>query len=253
VTVPQERLQKVLAAAGVGSRRACEQLILDGRVEVNGRVVRSLPILVEPGKDHVAIDHKRIRTERLVYFVLHKPRGVVCTNRDPAGRTRAVDCLVGVSERVFPVGRLDEDSTGLLLLTNDGELSERLAHPRYGVARTYLAETAGRVAPETIEKLKAGVWLAEGRTGRAQAKVVRRERERTVLEITLREGRNREVRRVLARLGHKVRRLKRIGLGPLRLGSLPYGAYRPLSPREAAALRAFADHSQVPAATRSRD
>jgi 23S rRNA pseudouridine2605 synthase len=245
--VATERLQKLLAAAGLGSRRACEELILEGRVRVNGTVVDRLPVLVDPQRDHVSVDGRPVRAEHTVYYMLHKPRGVVCTNRDPAGRRRAVDLLGGVRERVYPVGRLDAESTGLLLMTNDGELAARLTHPRYGVPKTYRAEVAGRVGPQALERLRAGVWLSDGRTGRADASIIYQRPDSTVLEITLREGRNREVRRVLAKLGHKVYRLKRIRIGGLSLKGLPPGGFRPLRPDEVRGLTAAA----VATATRS--
>ncbi|MEE8169022.1 MAG: pseudouridine synthase [Phycisphaerae bacterium] len=232
-----QRLQKILAAAGIGSRRTCEKFIEDGRVRVNGRVARTLPVMVDPAADRITVDGKRIRGERQVYYLLNKPRGVLCTHRDPAGRKRAIDCLGRVRERVFPVGRLDATSTGLLLLTNDGGLAERITHPRYGVPKTYRAEVVGRIEPDALDRLRRGVWLAEGKTAPARARIVHRDRKRTILEITLREGKNREVRRVLARLGHKVRNLKRIAIGPLSLGSLPSGAYRSLTPKELTQLK----------------
>lgn len=232
-----ERLQKVLAAAGYGSRRACEQLILDGRVQVNGQTPRELPVLVDPASDRIVVDKRPIRRERTIYLLLHKPKGVLCTHNDPAGRTRAVDLLEGVHERVYPVGRLDADSTGLLLMTNDGELAERLTHPRYGVPKTYRAEVAGAVTEDVLKQLREGIWLAEGKTAPARATVIHRQRDKTILEVTLREGKNREIRRVLARLGHKVRRLTRIAIGPIELRGLPMGGFRALRAGELAALR----------------
>lgn len=253
----KERLQKVLAAAGAGSRRACEQLILDGRVSVNGRVPETMPVLVDAGRDRIEVDGKPVRAERCVYFLLHKPKGVVCTNNDPSGRLRAVDLLGGVRERVYPVGRLDEDATGLLLLTNDGDLAERIMHPRYGVPKTYRAEVSGRVDHETIQQLRGGVRLSEGRTSPADATIVHSDRQISVLEITLRDARNREVRRMLAKVGHNVRKLKRIAIGPLTLGPLPIGAYRPLLPRELERLQRVlkaasleAENRPAPAAVR---
>jgi 23S rRNA pseudouridine2605 synthase len=233
----RERLQKILAAAGVASRRECEQLILDGRVSVNGERARTLPAFADAACDAIVVDGKRLRPERKAYYVLHKPKGVHCTNYDPAGRTRVADLLAGVRERVFPVGRLDADSVGLLILTNDGELAERLAHPRYGVPKTYRAHVNGRVTEGDLERLRKGVWLAEGKAQVAEARVVHRGSNRSVVEITLREGRNREVRRVLARLRHPVRKLIRIRIGPLSLKGLPVGAHRALSAGEVAALR----------------
>ncbi len=237
--MPRERLQKVLAAAGIASRRECEQIILDGRVRVNGETVLSLPALVDPARDTILVDGRPLKREEKVYFLLHKPKGVHCTNFDPAGRPRAVDLLAGVRHRVFPVGRLDADSTGLLLMTNDGELAERLAHPRYGVPKTYRAHVNGAVTADDLARLRKGVWLAEGKTRVSDAKIIHRGRERSVIEITLQEGRNREVRRVLARLGHNVRKLMRIRIGPLSLRGLPPGGFRPLTRQELKELREY--------------
>lgn len=227
-----QRIQRFLAAAGFGSRRACEELVLRGRVTVNETVVRELPVLVDPTRDRVSVDGKAVRAERHVYYLLNKPKGVLCTNNDPSGRVRAVDLMTGVRERVFPVGRLDADSMGLLLMTNDGSLAQKLTHPRHGVPKTYRAEIAGVPSPSTLEKLRAGVWLAEGRTAPAQVRFVHRQRDHCILEITLREGRNREIRRVLARLGHNVRRLTRIRIGRLSTAGLKLGKFRVLTPQE---------------------
>jgi 23S rRNA pseudouridine2605 synthase len=235
-----ERLQKVLAAAGFGSRRACEEMILAGRISVNGRWVRSLPVLVDPDTDHFCVDGRRVHLERKVYYVLNKPKGVLCTQSDPARRTRAVDLLAGVRERVYPVGRLDADSQGLLLMTNDGELAARLTHPRYGVPKTYRARVGGRISPGLIEKLREGIWLSGGKTRPAQVKLVYESKEHSILEITLHEGRNRQVRRMLARLGHPVRELTRVRIGRLELKGLGPGQFRPLRPVEVAELRSLA-------------
>lgn len=239
----RQRLHKWLAAAGIASRRQCEELILDGRVTVNGRVADRLPVMVDPDTDEVRVDGQRVRPERKVYFLLHKPKGVVCTNWDPAGRRRAVDLLVGVRQRVFPVGRLDADSTGLLLLTNDGELALRLAHPRYGVERTYQAEVRHAIGARDLAKLRTGVWLSGGRAQASRVSVAYRSRERTVLEIVLREGRNREVRRMLAALGHPVGRLKRTQIARLTLRGLGPGRFRPLNAQELRHLQKLAAHT----------
>lgn len=236
-----ERLQKILAAAGLGSRRACEAIILAGRVKVNGQAVDELPVLVDPQRDKVQVDGRRIAltTIKKVYYLLNKPRGVVCTNSDPAGRPKAIDLLKTVKERVFCVGRLDADSEGLLLLTSDGELAQRLTHPRHGVAKTYQATVAGRVEGKTLETLQKGFWVAGGRTRASTVKLVYRSRDRSVLNITLREGRNRQVRRMLASLGHRVRRLKRIALGRMTIHGLSVGRYRRLTAAEVAYLRSL--------------
>ncbi len=232
-----ERIQKVLAAAGYGSRRGCEDLVRQGHVQVNGTFVRKLPVLVDPAADDIRVDGRRFKKAKLVYYLLHKPKGVLCTNSDPAGRVRAVDLLRGVRQRVYPVGRLDASSTGLLLMTNDGELADLLTHPRYGIEKTYQATVAGRISGTTIEKLKKGVWLAEAKTQPGRVKVLRRGRENSILEIKIREGRNRHIRRVLARLGHKVVRLKRTRIGRLGMRGLGLGSFRLLTSQEVAALR----------------
>jgi 23S rRNA pseudouridine2605 synthase len=237
-----ERIQKILAAAGFGARRTCEQLVLDGRVRINGEVVRTLPILVEPNRDRLTVDGRPVRAERHVYFILHKPRHVYCTHNDPSGRKRAIDLLVGVRERVYPVGRLEAEATGLLLMTNDGELAARLTHPRYGIPKTYRAEVDGCPSPRTIETLRRGVWLSDGRTPPAEVTLVHKERDKAVLEITLREARNREVQRLLAKLGHRVRRLVRIRTGKLSIRGLPVGAFRPLSRAEVEYLYGLTEH-----------
>jgi 23S rRNA pseudouridine2605 synthase len=232
-----ERLQKVLAGAGLGSRRKCEELILAGRVEVDREVVTELGTRVDPGRAEIRVDGVRLPRPKRVYYALNKPAGVVCTNRDPSGRPRAIDLIATKDERLFTVGRLDLHSEGLILATNDGELANRLTHPRYEIRKTYRVVVAGHQSPEILARLRRGIHLAEGVAQVASARIKRRDKRSTVLEIVLKEGRNREIRRVLARVGHKVLRLVRIGIGPLRLGALPAGAYRRLSRQEIDALR----------------
>ncbi len=232
-----ERLQKVLAAAGLGSRRACEELILDDRVRVNGKRVSQLPVLVDPKTDKIQVDGRVIRAEAQVYYLLNKPKGVLCTQRNESGRKRAADLLTGIGERVYPVGRLDADSQGLVIMTNDGELAAGLTHPRYGVPKTYRARVGGRLTPDELDALRKGIWLSEGKTQPARVHVVYRSRTHSVLEITLREGRNRQVRRMLARLGHPVRELTRIRIGRLDLRGLGVGRFRALRPAEVTHLR----------------
>jgi len=231
------RLQKFLSDAGVASRRRAEELILEGRVLVNDRIVDTLPAFVDPQRDRVVVDGAPVRIQRLDYFIVHKPKGVVCTNRDPAGRLRAVDFLPELRARLFPVGRLDTETSGLLLMTNDGELAQRITHPRFGIAKTYRAEVHGRVPDDLPAQLRHGVYFAEGRACASEVEVVHAGHERSVLMITVRESRNRQVRRLLARLGHPVLKLKRVQIGPLSLRGLPEGAARRLAPKELAALR----------------
>jgi len=228
------RIQKFLAEAGVASRRAAEEMVLQGRVAVNGVRVEALPCFVDPARDRVRVDGKVVRPAPAArsYFLLNKPRGVVCTQRDPSGRPRAVDLVPQGKGRLYCAGRLDVDSTGLVLLTNDGELTEYLTHPRHGVVKTYVVEIDGRITGDRIEKLKAGTYLDGKRTQGARVKVLRRGQARSLLEIRLTEGRNREVRRILARLGYKVRRLKRVAIGPITDRGLKVGHFRPLLGQE---------------------
>ncbi len=239
-----ERLQKVLAAAGVASRRECEQIILEGRVEVDGEVVTELGTRVRPGEQTVHVDGEQLRTQKLVYFAVNKPTGVVCTSRDPDGRPRVIDMLPPDVGRVFTVGRLDLASEGLILVTNDGALANRLTHPRHGVRKVYEVQVAGEVGPTVVPQLKKGVHLAEGFAQAVSARVKSKKKRSSVLEMTLEEGRNREVRRLLARLGHKVQRLTRVAVGPIRLGELPLGATRRLTPEEVSKLKKWASESR---------
>ncbi|MCO6459048.1 MAG: rRNA pseudouridine synthase, partial [Pirellulaceae bacterium] len=231
-----ERLQKVLAAAGIGSRRQCEELIVEGRVEVDRRTVTELGTRVDPESQEIRVDGEPLRQRKRSYVIVNKPVGVLSTNSDPAGRQRVID-LIDTEERLFSVGRLDRTSEGLMLVTNDGDLAYRLTHPRFGVPKTYLVVVAGSPEPQQLQQLKQGVHLAEGWARIASFKVRRRRKTATELEIVLNEGRNREIRRLLARIGHKVLQLRRIAIGPLRLGQLPPGASRRLTPDEVRRLR----------------
>ena len=228
------RLQKYLAHAGIASRRAAEQLVFDGRVRLNGEVVTD-PARDVSDADRLEVDGRVVGTgerPRLVY-ALNKPLGVVSTAKDPQGRPTVVG-LVPSSERLYPVGRLDADTTGLILLTNDGELANRLTHPRYGVAKTYRATVRNPpVRQEMIERLENGVELDDGRTAPAKARRLARDR----FELTLREGRKRQVRRMAEAVGLQIRTLERVQFGPLRLGTLEPGAYRRLKAPEIKALR----------------
>jgi 23S rRNA pseudouridine2605 synthase len=235
--MPQERLQKFLSRAGVASRRAAEEWILSGRVLVNGKVVRELGVKIDPDKDVVKVDGRRVRPESLVTVMLHKPYGFISTTKDPQERRVVTDLLGEKGPRLYPVGRLDYDATGLLLLTNDGELAQRLTHPRYQVPRTYRVTVAGEVSRETLRLLAAGV-VVENREVPAAVQVRKQEAEKTVLEITVWEGRYHLLKRLMAQVGHPVLKLKRIAYGPLRLGRLPRGAHRVLTREEIEALKA---------------
>ncbi len=232
----QQRLQKVLAAAGVDSRRKCEELILDGVVRVNRKVVDKLPAFVDPERDVITVNGKRIHAAGKVYFLLNKPKGVICTNSDPQGRKKAID-IVSARERIFCVGRLDMDTTGIIVLTNDSELANRLTHPRYGLAKTYVARVKGQISGEQVEKLKRGIWLAEGKTGRASVKILKRSYKESLLEITISEGLNRQIRRMLAKVELSVKSLKRTRIGKLNARGLGVGKFRPLTKAEIAYLK----------------
>jgi 23S rRNA pseudouridine2605 synthase len=246
-----ERLNKLLAHAGVGSRRHVEELITAGRVTVDGRPVRELGTKVDPEAQQITVDGQPVRLERTVYWVVNKPRGYLCTNDDPAGRPRAIDLVPHVEQRVYTVGRLDEDSEGLLLLTNDGDLAHRLMHPRFGVEKTYLVQVAGRPSREDLRQLLQGVWLSDGHVQARRVKVTKRQGDSTWMQIVLSEGKNREIRRMLARLNHKVLRLRRIAIGPVRLDQLPKGKARKLSLGELTELRRIAEHPHAAEAAQS--
>ena len=230
-----ERLQKVLARAGLGSRRSVEDMIAAGRVAVNGVTAR-LGQRVDPTTDKVEVDGSRVPLDvDLVHYLLNKPSGVVTTAADPEGRTTVLD-LVELSVRVWPVGRLDVDTEGALLLTNDGELGYRLTHPSFEVPRTYVAEVGGRVGEKSVRALARGVELDDGPTRPARVSVIERARGATLIELTITEGRNRQVRRMFEAVGHRVLRLVRTELGPLKLGHLKPGSVRKLSPAEVRSL-----------------
>jgi 23S rRNA pseudouridine2605 synthase len=234
-----ERLQKVLAHAGVASRRHCEEMILDGRVQVNGNVIRELGVKVDPKKDHILVDGKPIRKEEYVYLLLYKPTGVITSVRDPQGRPVVTDLLKGVKQRVYPVGRLDYNTSGLLLLTNDGELANRLTHPSYEIDKVYRAWVKGVPPAEKVKQLATGIMLEDGMTAPGQAKLltVSPAKDRALLELTIHEGRNRQVRRMCEAIGHPVLSLERIRLGFLTLEGLEPGGYRPLTTAEVERLR----------------
>jgi len=227
------RLQKVLAAAGVGSRRHCEELIGAGRVEVDGETVRRYGARVDPEHQVIRVDGLRIPARQdLVYLALNKPTGVLTTMSDDRGRPTIADFLGDQAERLYHVGRLDYDTEGLMLLMNDGELAHRLTHPSYGVLKTYLADVPGPVSRDTIRRLLSGIELEDGVASADKFRVVERAGQRALVEITLHEGRKHIVRRMLAEAGHPVGRLVRTHVGPVALGSLRPGTTRALSTRE---------------------
>jgi len=235
-----ERLQKVLATAGIGSRRHCEEYIRDGRVTVDGKTVTALGIKVDPQSQKVCVDGERIKFQKRQYFLVNKPVGVVCTNADPEGRPRVIDLLPPWHGRLFSVGRLDETSEGLLLVTNDGELAHALAHPRFQVERVYRCIIAGIPTDETFASLRHGLHFTEGKFRMRDVRRIKTSGKSTLVEVILTEGQNREVRRLFARVGHKVLKLRRTAFGPLKLGELDSAAYRPLTPSEVRVLKQYA-------------
>ncbi|MGH3315744.1 MAG: pseudouridine synthase [Nocardioidaceae bacterium] len=232
-----ERLQKVLAASGIASRRACEELMSAGRVEVDGEVVTRLGTRVDPERSVIRVDGERIPSASAhVYLVLNKPRGVVSTMSDPQGRRTLSEHVADRPERLFHVGRLDTDTEGLILLTNDGEFAHRLAHPSYGVLKTYVAQVAGPVSSTLGRDLLAGVELDDGAVRVDGFRVLEKAGRRTLVEIVLHEGRKHIVRRLLAHVGHPVQRLARTAIGPVRIGRLRPGEHRELTVQELGSL-----------------
>ena len=241
MVVAMERLQKVLSRWGVASRRASEELITAGRVKVNGKVITTLGVKVDPAVDRIEVDGRLIRPSfSKVYYILYKPTGVISSCRDPQGRVTVVDLLHGVNERVYPVGRLDYDSEGLVFLTNDGEIAQILGHPRYQVRKSYLVEVQGFPSEQAIARLCRGVKLSDGWTAPAQVKMLQRLKDTTILTFDIHEGRNRQIRRMCDAVGHPVVSLKRFRIGPLDLEGLEPGQFRRLRPREVKELLSFA-------------
>ena len=258
-----QRLQKILSQAGVASRRSSESLIAEGRVSVNGSVVQEMGTKADPDVDDIRVDGRRIKARQtLRYILLSKPAGYVSTRSDPQRRPTVIDLLQGVREYIYPVGRLDYDSEGLLLLTNDGDLAAMLTHPRHGVERTYEAQVAGMPDAEAIDRLRQGIPLDGRRTLPATVTLLHRGRgdRDAVLAITIREGRNRQVRRMCEAVGHPVRALKRTRIGPIEDRHLKPGRWRELTPQEIKRLKALADRpafrprptAKAPRAARAR-
>ncbi len=229
-----ERLQKILSQAGIASRRASEKLMLEGRVSVNGATVTELGTKADPSRDDIRVDGRRIKApERHRYLLLNKPRGYVTTRSDPQKRATVLDLLHGVREYIYPVGRLDYDTEGLLILTNDGDLAARLTHPRHGVARVYEARVLGEPDAHDISRLSRGVTIDGRRTEAAQVVALGGGH----LRITVREGRNRQIRKMCEAIGHPVTELRRVAVGPIRDPKLKPGQWRDLTPQEVERLR----------------
>ncbi|MCP3772498.1 rRNA pseudouridine synthase [Paenibacillus sp. MZ04-78.2] len=234
-----DRLQKVLAEAGVASRRKCEELITAGRVEVNDKVVTTLGVKVDPSQDFIKVDGKPIRRQSKVYVIFNKPKGVITSAQDPEGRKTVTEFFKNIKQRIYPIGRLDYETEGLLLLTNDGEFAHLLTHPKHHVPRTYLATVKGVPHGSLLDKLKNGIELEDGMTAPAEVEYqdVRPETNESVVKITIYEGRNRQVRRMFDAIHHPVIKLKRVQFGPLLLSGIPRGKFRHLTPQEINELR----------------
>lgn len=244
-----DRLQKIIAHAGVASRRAAEELIEGGHVRVNGRIVRELGAKADPRRDRIEVDGRRLVAEEPVYLVLHKPRGVVSTMSDPEGRPTVRELVKGVPARLYPVGRLDFATSGVLLMTNDGELANALLHPRGGVPKTYVLKVAGAMGEDDLDRWRRGIVLDDGPTLPADAKLLRHEEDKTWLEVTIREGRNQQIRRMGDATGFRVMRLARTSFAGVTHEGLKPGQWRPLSLDELDGLRkAFGVPKRVRAA-----
>lgn len=254
VQMALERIQKVLAAAGLGSRRDCEQMVADGRVRVNGDLIERLPLIVDPEHDRITVDGRPIRRARLVYFVLHKPAGVQCTMSRVEGRTTVGGLMARLDEPVMPVGRMDAECAGLVLLTNDRDLISALSDPRRGVEKTYRVETNSTPDAGALASLREGIRLSDGRTAPAHVRIIHSDRQRCVIEVSTNDRLQREVPRILARHGLKAKRITRIKFGKLSLREIPVAAARPLTREEVAYLKkaASGDLVEAPSAVRRR-
>ena len=231
--MPRERLHKVLAAAGIASRRRCEELIAEGHVTVDGVEVRSMGVTVDPAVQDVRFDGERIQAETPVYYLVHKPTGYVCSNSDPHGKRTVVSMVRDRRQRrLFTVGRLDEESEGLIIVTNDGAFANQIAHPRYGVDKTYVLKLRGYLEQDSLDKARKGVWLSSGKTRPMYVRIDKRSKQYTQVTVTIKEGQNRQLRRVFAKLGHAVQRLTRVKIGPVTSKGIKKGGVRNLTPEE---------------------
>jgi len=241
----QERLQKVLAGAGIGSRRECENIILEGRVTVDGNRVTTLGTSVDAEKNKIYCDGILIKPECKIYYLLNKPKGYLCTNYDELDRLKAIDIIKNVKQRLYTIGRLDKQSEGLIIITNDGELSNKLSHPKYAVSKTYFVEIDGYLTDETITALQSGIWLSFGKTQPVIIKKMHRGLKKSRFEMVLHEGKNREIRRMLADQGHKVKTLRRIKIGTLSDLNLKVGKYRKLTDEEVKSLYSMTEKNHM--------
>ncbi|NIA16786.1 MAG: pseudouridine synthase [Planctomycetes bacterium] len=232
----KQRLQKIMASAGIDSRRNCEEIILSGVVKVNRKTIDTLPAFADTDTDEITVDGRKLRYAQKVYYLLNKPKGVICTNHDPQGRRKAID-FIKTSERIFCVGRLDADTTGAIILTNDTELANKLTHPKFGTEKTYLVGIKGKITASAVEKLKKGIRLAERKTSPAKVKVLNSGYTRSSVQITISEGLNRQIRRMVIKTGYKVISLKRTQIGRLTVRGIGPGSSRKLTKSEIAYLK----------------
>lgn len=240
-----ERIQKILAKAGIASRREAERMVIEGRVAVNGKIIDTLGFKADPSKDHIRVDGKRLKGfEPKVTLLLNKPRGYLSTVKDPQGRPTVMKLLQRVKRRIYPVGRLDFDAEGLLLLTNDGGLAHLLSHPRFSIPRTYWVKVGGVPDEKRLAQLKRGVMLVDGKASVVSFSILRKGEKNSWIQVVVTEGRNRLVKRIFSAIGHPVLKLKRIGFGPIQLGNLPIGQFRYLTPEELNRLKAEGSNSE---------
>ncbi len=240
-----ERIQKILAKCGIASRREAERMVIEGRVMVNGRIIDQLGFKADPSKDHIKVDGKKLAGfEPKVALLLNKPRGYLSTVKDPQDRATVMDLLKKVKWRVYPVGRLDFDAEGLLLLTNDGDLTYLFSHPKFSIPRTYWVKVEGVPDEKKLTQLKKGVMLEDGRARMVSSHILRQGEKNSWLRVVVTEGRNRLVKRMFSAVGHPVLKLKRIEFGPIRLGNLPVGQFRYLTPEEITKLKAESSKSK---------
>jgi pseudouridine synthase len=241
-----ERIQKILAKAGIASRREAERMVLEGRVSVNGKIIDALGFKADPSRDHIKVDGRRLtHLEPKVILLLNKPRGYLSTVKDPKGRPTIMDLLKNAPWRIYPVGRLDFDAEGLLLLTNDGDLAHLLSHPRFSVPKTYLVKVAGVPEEKKLIRLKRGVMLEDGEAKAVSCSLVRQREKNSWVRIVVTEGRNRLVKRMFSAIGHTVLKLKRVEYGPIQLGDLSFGQFRYLKPEEMEKLRETSSEYKV--------
>jgi len=233
-----ERIQKILAKAGIASRREAERMVIEGRVMVNGRIIDTLGFKADPSKDHIKVDGKRLtRFEPKATLLLNKPRGYLSTVKDPQGRPTVMDLLEKVKRRIYPVGRLDFDAEGLLILTNDGDLAYLLTHPRFSIPRTYWVKVGGVLDEKKLAKLKKGVMLENGKARVISYRILHQGEKNSWIRVVVTEGRNRLVKRMFSAIGHSVLKLKRVEFGPIQLGDLPIGQFRYLTSEEVENLK----------------